>query len=95
MLKDNSGYLTLPAASATLPGRPHVATLHRWRTRGVRGVRLRTCLIGGRRYTTREWLREFIEATTAEDAGAPRASDSPRRESEIAAAERCLKAAGI
>ncbi len=57
-------HLTLSQAAAALPGRPHLSTLHRWRLRGVRGIRLETCLIGGRRFTTDQWLRDFIEATS-------------------------------
>jgi hypothetical protein len=56
--------LTLRAASASLPGRPHISTLHRWRMRGVRGIRLETCLIGGVRHTSREALQRFADATT-------------------------------
>lgn len=56
--------LTLSQAAATLPGHPHLSTLQRWRLHGVRGVKLRTELVGGRRYTTRGWLREFCAATT-------------------------------
>lgn len=57
-------------APALLPKRPHIATLHRWRVRGVRGVVLETCLIGGTRYTSHEALQRFIDATTvAADGG--------------------------
>lgn len=57
-------YLTLAQAAALLPGKPHVSTMHRWRVRGVGGVILQTTRIGGRRYTTKEWLEAFIEATS-------------------------------
>ncbi|MBL9165831.1 MAG: DUF1580 domain-containing protein [Planctomycetaceae bacterium] len=56
--------LPLQAAANALPGCPHISTLHRWRMRGVRGVLLETCLIGGKRYTSREALLRFVEATT-------------------------------
>ena len=52
-------------SSEYLPGRPHLATLHRWRVRGIRGVRLETLLIGGRRFTSLEALRRFTSAVTA------------------------------
>ncbi|QDV45779.1 hypothetical protein Enr13x_56590 [Stieleria neptunia] len=45
--------------------RPHVATLHRWASRGLKGVRLRTAYAGGHRRTTEKWIREFFEAVTA------------------------------
>jgi hypothetical protein len=57
--------LPLAEAARLLPKRPNPATLWRWRTKGVRGVRLRTSMIGGRRYVTRAALREFNEAVTA------------------------------
>lgn len=58
--------MTLAQAAKKLPHGPHVATLYRWMSRGVRGVRLRTCLIGGRRYTSQEALDEFHRATNTE-----------------------------
>ena len=61
--------LTLAEAARLLPKRPNPATLWRWRTRGVRGVRLKTSLIGGRRYVTRAALQQFIEAVTAAASG--------------------------
>ena len=80
--------LTLTAATKLLPGRPNVATLWRWRTAGVRGVKLETILCGGRRMTSREALTRFFAATTAAADGAlgpsgntspARAGDRPRR----------------
>lgn len=44
---------------------PAPATLARWRTRGVRGVRMDTFLRGGRRYVLRSAIVAFIEAVTA------------------------------
>lgn len=90
-------HLTLAQAAATLPGRPHLSTLHRWRLRGVRGVRLQTCLVGGRRFTTRRWLSEFCAASTAagDELIAPPTMPSANRERAIRAAEAELDAAGI
>lgn len=51
--------------------RIHPSTLHRWRLRGVRGVRLDTVLIGGTRYTSTEALSRFFAATTAAADGQP------------------------
>ncbi|MBA4106830.1 MAG: hypothetical protein C0485_13840 [Pirellula sp.] len=59
---DSESLLTLQAAARWLPGRPHISTLHRWRMRGVRGVKLETCLIGGTRYTSKEALQDFVDA---------------------------------
>ena len=49
--------ITLAEAARTLPGGAvHVSTIHRWRLKGCRGVRLETFLRGGVRHTTREAL---------------------------------------
>ncbi|MEM9351607.1 MAG: DUF1580 domain-containing protein [Planctomycetota bacterium] len=45
--------------------RPHTATIYRWRTRGVRGARLETVVIGGRRVTSVDAVRRFVRETTA------------------------------
>lgn len=45
---------------APFPDRPHSSTRHRWALKGVRGVRLETVVIGGRRYTSSEAIQRFI-----------------------------------
>ena len=57
--------ITLSQAARFLPGRPHLSTIHRWRLRGIRGVKLETLLVGGRRFTSREALERFCERVTA------------------------------
>jgi len=57
--------LTLRQAAKRLPGRPHLGTLWRWYSHGVRGQRLETILIGGRRYTSAEALERFAAACSA------------------------------
>jgi hypothetical protein len=57
--------ITFAEASKTLPGRPNVATLWRWRTSGVRGVKLESILCCGKRWTSREKLQLFLELSTA------------------------------
>jgi Protein of unknown function (DUF1580) len=66
--------LTLAEAARLLPKRPNPATLWRWRTKGVRGVKLETLLIGGRRYVSRVALQQFIDAVTS---AASRTEESP------------------
>ena len=80
-----------------LPGaKPHKATVWRWVLTGVRGVKLETVLVGGRRYTNATAIERFIQATTAIANGEPvPARTSKQRERAIAAAERELAAAGI
>jgi len=61
-------YMTLTEAAKLIPGRKpgsriSTDTVWRWCLRGVgNGLRLRSVLIGGQRYTTRRWLQEFIDA---------------------------------
>lgn len=45
--------------------RVNSSTVIRWCLRGVRGVRLESVVVGGRRYTDRASIVRFIEATTA------------------------------
>lgn len=52
-------------AAKSIPGAPHISTLHRWRLRGVRGVRLESILIGGSRFTSRQAITRFIDACNA------------------------------
>ena len=89
--------LTLRDVTRFLPGKTHISTVHRWRLRGVRGVRLETCLIGGRRYTSREALARFVAATTAAAASgnAPDVSMSKARARAVCQAETELDQAGI
>ena len=71
--------------------RPHKATVYRWCTRGVRGVKLETLLIGGTLCTSVEAIRRFILATSQRKAGAAeeltRTPAQRRRASERAARE--------
>lgn len=58
-------FIPIEQAPDLLPGKPHVSTLHRWRTRGVQGVRLATVRLGGRRLVSRAALIEFITSLTS------------------------------
>ena len=88
--------LSLSEAAKVTPGRPHVSTLWRWQKRGVRGVRLSTVIVGGRRFTSREAIEQFIAATTAAANGeAPPVRTPRQRQRAIDAAERELAKAGI
>jgi hypothetical protein len=73
----------------------HVATIHRWRLRGVRGVRLETYCLGGLRFTTAPALERFAAACTAAADGitAQPIRTTRQREAAIAAAERELSSA--
>lgn len=67
-----SDYLTLAEAAQLTPRRPTAGTLWRWARRGVRArdgrsIRLRHVRVGGRVYTTEQWLHEFFEELAAAD----------------------------
>lgn len=49
----------------------HLSTVHRWRLRGVNGIRLETWRIGGRRVTSRAALARFHARVTAAADGQP------------------------
>jgi hypothetical protein len=88
--------VTLTEAAKSLPGRPHVSTLYRWMTRGVRGAKLETWLIGGSRYTSQEAIDRFIRASNSSaPAELPPAHLSTARQRAIETAEAALRADGI
>jgi hypothetical protein len=91
-----SDLLSFSQAAAELPGRPHISTLHRWRLTGIKGVKLRTVRVGGKRMVDRISLQEFIDAVTAAADGEPIRSETPRqRERAIERAERRARKLGV
>jgi hypothetical protein len=71
----------------------NVATTWRWAMAGVRGIRLKTVMVGGIRMTNGVLVSEFFAALTAAADRAPAPIRSSRqREQAIAAAERELAA---
>ena len=57
----------------------HLATIHRWRSRGLKGIRLEGVRVGGAWHTSREAFRRFTERLTAlvtsEEVSPPRGAD--------------------
>jgi Protein of unknown function (DUF1580) len=47
---------------------PSKNTLRRWALHGVRGVRLRSWLVGGRRHTSDQAIEEFLGRLNGEEA---------------------------
>jgi hypothetical protein len=92
----NSQFLTMSQATRSLPGNVSICTLHRWRLNGVRGVKLVTVLIGGRRFVSRDELNLFIARTTAAADGKSLPTKTPAaRRKAIDRARKDLEAAGI
>jgi hypothetical protein len=52
--------------------RPNAASVWRWATKGIKGVRLATIALGRYRYTTVSALERFIAETSQPDAGQDR-----------------------
>ena len=63
--------LRFPEVKKRTPFKVHVSTLHRWRLRGVRGVKLETAMLGGGRVTSLEALERFVvRVSESTDGGA-------------------------
>ena len=78
----------LDQAAKLLPNRVHKSTIFRWQSRGVRGVRLETVRIGGRRYVSRDSLTRFaLESTSAASGGIAKPMSRSARSRSIGAAE--------
>jgi hypothetical protein len=59
--KTEENYLPLVSAVEKVTGhRPHLSTVLRWCTKGARGRKLASAVIGGRRMTTVAAVRDFI-----------------------------------
>ncbi|RIK74926.1 MAG: hypothetical protein DCC68_22150 [Planctomycetota bacterium] len=87
--------ILLADAAKLLPSRPHVSTLWRWFQRGVKGHRLETLVVGGKRYTSREALQRFADRLTAASTGEPTSARTPRqRQRQIEQAEAELARSG-
>jgi hypothetical protein len=73
-------YLPVAVAIQAETGcRMHPSTCWRWSSRGSRGIVLKTWLIGGRRMTTVEEVRAFLNLLNAGDAADDK-NDKTRRE---------------
>jgi hypothetical protein len=84
----------LTRASPEVPGNPHVSTLIRWAHHGIRGVKLETVMVGGRRFTSVEAVHRFLARLN--QTGTPEtAASSPASERETARIEAQLDAEGI
>ncbi len=72
-LKSLDGLISLTQAAKIAPGRPSTNCVWRWCRRGVRArdgerVRLRHVRIGGKIFTTADWLADFGNALAEADA---------------------------
>jgi hypothetical protein len=70
-------FLPLADIAKQLPNRPHLATLYRWVTRGIRGVKLRSYKVGRTRCTTHADLLQFMSAAANDVGELPQADREP------------------
>ena len=94
----NEIVLSLTEAARHLPRRragkrPHVATLYRWISRGLRGVKLEAIRVGGTLCTSQEALQRFCERLSAADSEPSQRTTAQRERATAAEAE--LAAQGI
>jgi len=83
-----------PKASKFIPGNPSLCALHRWRLSGVRGAKLDTLLVGGKRFTSREAIARFIAQQNHDESPTPTFTPAQRRV-QAETANRILEAAGV
>lgn len=79
---NDNEHLTLPQAAKIAPGRPSANCVWRWCREGVKSrsgerVRLKHIRVGGRIYTTREWIETFGVELADADAQHFERSDEP------------------
>lgn len=97
-IPDNEQLLPILDAIEKATGqRPHPATAHRWRTRGVAGIRLSSCCLGAKRLSSVPAVRRFRDQVTAAKDGhsPPSPRTNRQRESAVQRAEKELAGEGF
>lgn len=89
--------ITLADAARLLPRRragrkPHVSTIHRWASRGLKGILLETLAVGGTTCTSVEALQRFFDSLSQR---IPRQPESKQIEMKLCRAIKILEDAGI
>ncbi len=92
----DASLISFAEAAKYLPAgrRPSYSTWWRWFRKGVRGIRLKTYLVGGRRYTTVDDIRTFVNQLSSSNEPSP-PLQAPLISSQIDSAETSLRMAGI
>ena len=74
----------------------HISTVQRWRMAGVRDIRLKTVMKGGRRMTRKNWIKMFHEQVTAKaDEDLVPLRTERQRENDAAATNAALDQIGV
>jgi len=69
---DANDHIPLSEAAQLIPGRPHTSAVWRWCRNGIltrsgERIRLAHVRVGGRLFTSRSAIEQFVQATTASD----------------------------
>jgi len=69
----SENYKTLSQVAKLCPGRPHTSAVWRWCRKGLKSrcgetIRLQHIRVGGKIYTTAEWLSDFFTSIAESDA---------------------------
>ena len=112
-MHETQEYITLTQAAKLAPSRPSVNCIWRWCRKGVLArsgerIRLQHVRIGGKLYTTADWLSQFgqtladadasyfrLDSKPAVSAPAPRTRTGKQRQAAIEKAERELTEMGV
>lgn len=100
MFLEHEELISLHAAARLVPSSRtpgtsgiHVATIHRWSRKGIKGKRLETVLVGGVRYTSAAALARFVRSLNE---GVPALLAPPAREQQrVKKTERLLNSARL
>ena len=77
-------------------GKPvNVSTVHRWCTRGLRGVRLEYVQVGGTKCTSEARLSRFFSRLGGSQTAPDQPEEKPSRQAELAKVESKLDALGL
>jgi hypothetical protein len=71
-----------------LKSAPSPATLWRWALRGIRGHRLETVIVGGRRYSSRDAFDRFLRSLNETRVAEPASESRQRADQKTIAAKR-------
>ncbi|MCA9217422.1 MAG: DUF1580 domain-containing protein [Planctomycetales bacterium] len=93
---DTSTENLIPISKARdeFPQRPSLPTIWRWTLKGVRGSVLESVRVGGRRFTSREACRRFVEETSSDRPCRPK-HPKRRKQQSIAHAQAILDQFGV
>ena len=85
--------IPITLAPSHIPGRPALSTIWRWLQVGVRGRKLESGMIGGRRWTSRQAIQRFLASDDAQEQ--PVSVSLSQRRKQSTAASKALRDRGL